>query len=563
MKNNLLLIFVLITLSNVFSQENRTLNYDELIEVYNNLAKDNEEIQLFNMGASDYGLPIYLCLINAGSDSTTAFESARNSNTLLINNAIHPGEPDGVNACLNWINEWVNNGKKIKNLPVIAIIPAYNVGGMMNRSGTSRANQDGPEEYGFRGNSQNLDLNRDFIKMDSKNMFTFSKIYHSIEPDVFLDTHVSNGADYQYTMTYIASVRERMAPSMVALMDDEMLPFVKKYNQKQGIDITPYVNLKSDVPEKGIELFNDLPRYAMGYTSLFNSLSFTLETHMLKPFPERVKATEVFISGTIEWMKNSQKLIDHARQEAQKWENELSLYKYNYELTNDADSILFKGFEYDYIKSNVTGLKRLKYYEDKPYEKYVPFYRSFQALDSVMVPEYFVVGGQCKDVIEKLSANKVEFKMISEPKQIRLNSQRIVSFESPEVPYEGHFLHSNVAYQTKKENVSLKQGDVIVPTNQKNKRFILSVLTPDAPDSYFVWNSFDSYLQQKEYFSPYVFEEKAEEILLKNPKLKKEFELKKETDLEFNNSEWSQLYFIYKNSEFFEPTYFLLPVYSF
>ena len=193
----------------------------------------------------------------------------------------------------------------------------------------------------------------------------------------------------------------------------------------------------------------------------------------------------------------------------------------------------------------------------------MPFYRSFQALDSVMVPEYFVVGGQCKDVIEKLSANKVEFKMISEPKQIRLNSQRIVSFESPEVPYEGHFLHSNVAYQTKKENVSLKQGDVIVPTNQKNKRFILSVLTPDAPDSYFVWNSFDSYLQQKEYFSPYVFEEKAEEILLKNPKLKKEFELKKETDLEFNNSEWSQLYFIYKNSEFFEPTYFLLPVYSF
>ena len=88
----------------------------------------------------------------------------------------------------------------------------------------------------------------------------------------------------------------------------------KSREDKQGIDITPYVNLKSDVPEKGIELFNDLPRYAMGYTSLFNSLSFTLETHMLKPFPERVKATEVFISGTIEWMKNSQKLIDHARQ---------------------------------------------------------------------------------------------------------------------------------------------------------------------------------------------------------------------------------------------------------
>jgi len=281
-----LFVFILFCLPLALSAQldgKSTLSYPELIRSYEKLAKDHPEIELYEMGDSDYGLPIYLCIVNGEQDSLKTFDKARNSTTLLINNAIHPGEPDGVNACLIWIRDWIEGGKI--ETPVIAIVPAYNVGGMMNRSGTSRANQDGPEEYGFRGNAQNLDLNRDFIKMDSKNMFTFSKLFHALEPDVFVDTHVSNGADYQYTMSYIASVRERMPPSLGNLMHDEMIPSLKNTSAKAGFDLIPYVNLRDEVPERGIEVFNDLPRYAMGYASLMNAISFTTETHMLKPFP--------------------------------------------------------------------------------------------------------------------------------------------------------------------------------------------------------------------------------------------------------------------------------------
>ena len=202
-----LCVFLMFTVHSQYDG-NTSPSYPDLIKIYIDLAEKNTEIELYNMGQSDFGLPIYLCIINGAQDSIKSFDKARESTTLLINNAIHPGEPDGVNACLIWINDWILAGKKTKNLPVIGIIPAYNVGGMMIRSSSSRANQDGPEEYGFRGNTQNLDLNRDFIKMDSRNMFTFAKIYHGLDPDVFIDTHVSNGADYQYTLTYIASIRE-------------------------------------------------------------------------------------------------------------------------------------------------------------------------------------------------------------------------------------------------------------------------------------------------------------------------------------------------------------------
>lgn len=559
MKKFLLLIALFFSIS-AFSQldTDDSPTYPELINFYKKIAQKHDEVQLYNMGQSDYGLPIYLCLINAGEDSTSAFKNARNSTTILINNAIHAGEPDGINACIAWVNNWIKNGKK--KTPVVAIIPAYNVGGMMNRSSSSRANQNGPNEYGFRGNAQNLDLNRDFIKMDSYNMFTFAKIYHAIEPDVFIDTHVSNGADYQYVMTYIAPVKERMAPSMAELQHNELIPFLNERFEKEEIPFNPYVNLMKDVPEKGFSVFNDLPRYAMGYASLFNSISFTTETHMLKSFKDRVKSTYLFIDETVKWSKKNSKQIEESRSKAIEWEKNLKYFKYNYALSKkDSVPYMFKGFEHEYITSEITGLKRLKYDRNKPYKKAVPFFSKYNAKDSIQIPDYFVVGRQCLGILKRLKTNKVQLKVIKDiPSDLK--QFRVVKFESGSRPYEGHFLHRNTTIEIENA-IGVKEGDVIVPTNQKNLRFILNVLVPNAPDSYFSWNYFDSYVQQKEYFSPYVFEDKAKEILDENEELKIEFEERKKASSQFAKSSWDQLYFIYKNSEFFEPTFNRLPIY--
>jgi hypothetical protein len=538
---------------------NTTLSYPDLIKTYKQLAAEHDEIELYEMGESDYGLPIYVCVLNGKGDSLKTFKKARMSTTLLINNAIHPGEPDGVNACLIWINAWIKNGKS-KDIPVIGIIPAYNVGGMMNRSGTSRANQDGPEEYGFRGNAQNLDLNRDFIKMDSKNMFTFAKIYHALDPDVFVDTHVSNGADYQYTMTYIASVKERMAPPLAKLMHDVMIPKIKEVSSSKGVDLIPYVHLKDEVPENGMEVFNDLPRYAMGYASLMNAISFTTETHMLKPFPERVKSTRIFIEATIDWMQTNSSLIEKARSEAREWEQNLDFYPYNFEIVDESVSLLFKGFEYSRPTSRVTGLMRLKYHRDRPYEREIKYYNKYAANDSAQIPDVYFVGAQCTDVIERLAANNVEYTVLNKDFKEVFSNQGIKGFSTGKNPYEGHFLHSEVELEIGSDIWGLKEGDIMILTHQLNRRFIASVLEPETPDSYFAWNFFDSYVQQKEYFSAYVFEDKAFEILEADPHLKKEFEIKKSSDKAFAESSWKQLYFIYQHSDYYEPTHNVLPV---
>ena len=557
----LLLFFLHWGSSCSFSQwdANYTPTYPELIEWYKKKDKENKEIKLFEMGNSDYGLPIYCCVINAAKDSLKTFQKAKNNTTVLINNAIHAGEPDGVNACMLWIENWIKAGKPKENMPVIAIIPAYNVGGMMNRNSHSRANQNGPDEYGFRGNAQNLDLNRDFIKMDATNTETFYTIFHALDPDVFVDNHVSNGADYQYTLTYIASMKQRMAPSLAALTYNQCIPLLTSALKKKNWDLFPYVELLGETPESGIHAFNDLPRYAMGYAALFNSMSFTVETHMLKPFPQRVQATLDFMDKLIQFTGSHSQEIEKARAEAFAYQASLNYFHYNYQLDSVADSISFKGFAFSHPESEITGQPRLKYHQEMPYEKYIPYKNKYVSEDSLSIPDYFIIGAQCQEILYLLILNDIQFTQFKENQQLVVERQKISHFSTIDRPYEGHFYHKEANTETYLDTISIKKGDVLIPTNQKGRQYLMSVLTAEAEDSYFRWNYFDSYLQQKEYFSSYVFEDRALEILNSNPELKNQLEKLKVNDETFRNSPSKQLEFIYKNSPHYENSHNVLP----
>ncbi len=556
----------------IFGQQkwltNTTPTNDELIAHLQYLDRKHKEIKLYNMGPSDYGQPIYLCVINGARDSLKTFEKARNSTTLLINNAIHPGEPDGINACLIWLDQWILAGKPVKSrdgqddLPVIAFIPAYNVGGMYNRSSTSRANQNGPEAYGFRGSAKNLDLNRDFTKMDAVNTLTFVQIFQALDPDVFIDNHVSNGADYPYTLTYISSMKERLAPSMQQLTYQSCLPTLKDYCQIGNFELFPYVEHKGETPEDGIVAFNDLPRYAMGYASLFHSLSFTVETHMLKPFPQRVQATLQFMNSTIAYMMSNATQIEQARKEAKSWCQQQAYFRFNYQLDEqNVDSIRFKGYKVVYPIHPVTGLAQLEYDRSQPYEKNIPYYRHYVSQDSVKTPTYYIVGAQESQIISYLKLNGVQFQTVEFFSKKIVYCQVVKDYKAPTRPYEGHFKLSQINVETTQKEIQLKPGDILIPTQQDRALFIHSVLQGEAEDSYLSWNFFDSYLQQKEYFSSYVFKENVARILEENPILKSKYEERKALDVQFAKSEWDQLFFIYQNSPYFEQTFMRLPIY--
>lgn len=544
-------------------KQNKSFTYDETIGYYQLLDKTYKHGFLLEKGLTDVGKPLHLFVMYGGRDFYKDVIEKHSVPVLFIMNGIHPGEPDGIDASL-LLSEWILSkaDSLIQNV-CICIIPVYNVDGSLNRSCCSRANQDGPEMYGFRGNAQNLDLNRDFIKLDSRNSQSFVEIFQWIKPDLFIDTHVSNGADYQYTFTLLTSQQNKMEPLISRYLYGTILPRAELYMNNQGWPVAPYVFSKHEIPDSGLVAFYDSPRYSTGYAALFSVPGFVVETHMLKPFASRVEATLEFLKFATRFMFTSGKELKATREASLLNITTQNCFGLNWKLNEKKTSTIpFLGYEASYKPSLVTGQNRLFYDTQKPYQKNIPMCWYYECVDSCTKPFSYIIPQAWKPVIDKLKMNGVSMSTIQRDTSLTVSTYKILSYQSSSQPYEGHHMKRNVKVEPVTVKQSFFKGDVVVQTGGIFDYFLASVLEPTAHDSYFSWGFFDGVLQQKEWFSDYVWEDKAWELLKNNEQLRLDFEQRKASDTAFAKNSWDQLYFIYRNSPYFEEKYMQYPVYK-
>lgn len=534
-------------------EEGESYTHEECIRAYAYLADQYELASLKSMGLSDVGRNIHLFYIGDGDENKPA---------LLINNAIHPGEPCGVQASIKLAEEILSQRPELLDHVNIAIIPMYNIGGALNRSCCTRANQDGPVEQGFRGNAQHLDLNRDFIKADSRNAAAFHKIFHKVKPALFVDTHTTNGADYPYNMTLIHSQLDMIDASLAAEHGEKLVPHMYTAMAKSGHAMGPYMDLIGQTPEEGIIDFPDWPRYSTGYAALFNCFGFTTEAHMLKPFQTRVEATFSFLDILTRYAAEHASEIKAAKANADKATMLESRLALDFELdTLQLDSFYFKGYEAIFETSKVTGLQRLRYDREQTWEKYIKHLRNYQPKDFVRIPEYYYLPQSAYEVVERMQANGIKMEPLAADMTVLLDVYYITDFETVDEPYEGHYLHSDVETQSEQMEVALHKGDFRISTQQPGLRYIVQTLEPRAADSFFAWGYFDAVLQQKEWFSPYVFEDIAEEVLANDAQLRQDFQTLREEDPDFAQNMWAQLIYVYRHSDYYEEEHKRYPVY--
>ena len=542
---------------------NTSATYQQAIAFYEAIAVAHpSKVQLTTHGTTDSGYPLHQVVISVDGDFSPASLRKKGRKILFINNAIHPGEPCGVDASMLLVRNYLQDEKQQQKLSdvVLVIIPFYNIGGGLNRGSYSRANQNGPHEHGFRGNAKNLDLNRDFIKCDSRNAQTFNQLYAKWSPDVFIDNHTSNGADYQYTITLIPTQHNKLEPTLASFLNETMLPKLYRDMDEGGWEMTPYVYARN-TPDDGIAGFLDLPRYSSGYAALHHTISFMPETHMLKPFKDRVQSTYTFMDVMIGFLHDHGDKLLEARKKAMDSSKKQSSFPLNWSLDrNRADSILFKGYTAKYKPSAISGLDRLYYDRNEPYEKNIPFYNFYKTTLEVEKPHAYIIPQGYREVIERLEWNGVVMQQLNEDTELEVELYTIKDFESGNSPYEGHYLHSKVEVEKIVKKWSYYKGDYVVLANQPINRYIVETLEPQAPDSYFAWNFFDGILNQKEYFSSYVFEDLAAEFLDNHPEVKVELEKKKAEDESFAKSARAQLNFVYRNSPYYEKTHRVYPV---
>ena len=542
---------------------NQTTTYEEAIEWYRTLDKAYEEVKMMPYGYTDSGRLLHLVVVSTDQDFEPASAKKKNKRVVLIQNGIHPGEPEGIDATMMLVRDYLQDKNKRKQLDnvVLAVIPVYNIDGALNRNSHTRTNQNGPEEYGFRGNARNLDLNRDYIKTDSRNAELFHLIFRDWDPDVFVDNHTSNGADYQHVMTLIATQHNKLHPTLASYLNQKMLPTLYDGMKKDKFPMVPYMNTRGETPDKGIEGFMETPRYATGYTALYNTIGFVPETHMLKPFDQRVQATYKLMENMIRTVHRDAAEIGKLRDKAKQETLSQQRFALNWQLdTTKVDKVTFMGYAAKYKPSEVSGLTRLYYDRNAPYTTKLNYYNEFKPSTTVEKPVAYIIPFAWREVINRLKTDKVEMKQLKRDTTLQVETYYITDYKTTPRPYEGHYLHADVKVEKRTMSRQFLKGDYVVYLNQPANRFLVETLEPQAVDSYFAWNFFDSILMQKEYFSSYVFEDLAAEYLKKDPELRKRLEERKQKDSEFAKNARAQLDFVYKNTPHYEFTHNLYPV---
>lgn len=488
---------------------------------------------------------------------------------LLVQNAIHAGEMDGKDACLALLRDMVITKTKAALLEhvVFVFIPVYNLDGHERRSPWNRINQNGPEEVGWRGNGTNLNLNRDYMKADAPETRAFLRLFHRWLPDFFVDDHVTDGADFQYDVTFAIDATPNVDPATAKWINESLTPELERQVDAAGHIAFPHLldlNDETD-PAQGLAFSALAPRFSNGYAILENRPAMLVELHMLKDYRTRVTGNYELLRALLEAMnRDAAKLIamnrDADAAAAQLGSHALGNTPYPLAVGWDGSTtpVEFRGYKYTRALSEVSGAMWVRY-SHEPWNVTLPLGTGAKATLTTTPPAAYLIPQQWTHVIDVLAAHDVELKHTTAAWTGKVERYRCAGMEWQGQPFEGRHpifrgegggsepgRYGTCTLTT--ETVMFPAGSVVVELNQRFSKVALEWLEPEAPDSALRWGLFDSIFEQREYGEGYVLEKMAREAMEKDPALKAEFERRVQTDARFAASPWARLEFFYDRS---------------
>lgn len=551
------------------TQYRQTPRYDETIEYAGRLDRASNLIRYTEFGRSAQNRALPLLIAASGDDFTPQAARRHGKAVVLIQACIHPGEPDGKDAGLALLRDIAitKTHARLLDHVVVLFIPIYNTDGHERFSRFNRINQNGPEEMGWRGTATNLNLNRDYMKADAPETRAWLRLWSEWSPDLFIDCHVTDGADYQYNITYQYEGYETVPATVRGWMKTAFDARIFPETERAGNLLAPYLSFADNrQPEKGIFAFISTPRFATGYAPLVrNRPALLIETHMLKDFRSRVRGTyDLLVASLEEVNKNTDELLRAVRAAddetivAGRTFDQSRSVALNVRLTEQSTPFTFKGIELRTEQSDISGAMRVVY-GTKPVEMSVPYFNDARPSVSVAAPLYYIVPPQWTEVIERLQWHGLQLQRLTESATVEIESYKFKDVKWAAGSFEGR-VPVTFGIETVRERRAFPVGSIVVSMAQPNARAALHLLEPSAPDSLANWGFFNPIFEQKEYGEDYVLEKLAREMLARDEKLRREFERRLADDPKFAASPRERLKFFYDRSPYADAQLNLYPV---
>jgi hypothetical protein len=560
-----------------------TPSYNETVKWFEKLTAASPLLSMVSIGKSVEGRDIYMIIASTNTDKSPLSLKNSEKPLMLAQAGIHSGEIDGKDAGMMILRDIAFGKKKeLLNTVNFLFIPILSVDGHENSSAFHRPNQRGPENMGWRTNSQNINLNRDYAKLDTEEVRAVIKVINDYNPVLYMDIHVTDGADYQYDITYTGAGEVGNSPAISNWLETKFKPKADEDLKINGHIPGPLLFTMNDMDfSKGRVSFAFGIRFSNGYGNLRHLTTILVENHSLKPYKQRVLGTYVLLESTLRLLDKEGKSLQKITAADKSIRNEriptaykipqiknkvdfesLALLK-DFDESIPPDTFLLLGIESKIHKSSITNSDYIEWL-GRPKTMKVSHYKESEPIDWITRPKGYWVPASCNDVIERLKIHGIKMEVITEAREVKVEMYRIegAKFENENhqlSPYEGHMQVSGTT-KTEFRKETFSSGSVYISTDQPLGDLAMTLLEPKSKDSFFCWGFFLNIFQRTEYIEAYVMEPMAKKMLENSPELKKEFEQKIEQDKDFANDSDAIFSWFYSKTKYYDDRYLLYPV---
>jgi len=535
-------------------------NYDETIAWLRKLVASSPKLRMISIGKSAEGREIVMVIASSSKMFDAKSRAASRKPVVLAQGGIHSGEIDGKDAGMILLRELVHGRRKdLLEKADFLFVPIFNVDGHERASRYGRINQRGPEVIGWRTTAQNLNLNRDYSKADSPEMKAMVRAINAWDPDLYIDLHVTDGADYQYDITWgFNEPGTSWSPSISSWLKSRWEPYVTgRLREMSHIPTTMIGGIDDTDLFKGLLTWTSEPRFSIGYGDARHTPTIIVENHSLKPYEQRVLGTVVFLESSLEIAASEfAELRRSIRSDRALRPSTINLGWAAAD--TPVGTVDFLGVESVKVPSEISGGTRTRY-TGKFVTMKLPQYRMTKLVRVTERPAAYWISSAWSEVIDRLALHGVKMERLTAAREVRVAVDRLVDPKVNADTFEGR---ARLSTQTKREMRMERYpvGSVRISTDQPLGHLVMLLLEPASSDSFLQWGFFHQILDRTEYAEAYALEPLAEQMLAADPKLAEEYRTKVAADEEFRKNAWSRLMWFYARTPYYDERWLLYPI---
>lgn len=550
------------------SEFTRTPRYEETMAWFERLDASSDQVQMAPFGISPQGRTLRTVVLASDGEFTPALAQASGKPIVLIQAAIHPGENEGKDALMALARDLTvaNVHRDLLKEVVLVLVPIFNVDGHERFSPYNRINQNGPDAMGWRATAQNLNLNRDYMKADAPEMQAWLSLFNTWRPDLLIDLHNTNGADYQYELTWSYERHANLHPAVREWQNRVFGEEVKPALLKRGWKLFNYITMLDDTDlSAGLIDGASGPRYSIGYAAIANRAGLLVETHMLKDFKTR---TAVNIDLLVEVLRGIARDPQSLRKAVRKADADTVQRAQQPNVTvplrlapdESRREIEFLGYAYTRTRSDLSDRMWVQYDPTKPVTLRLPMRDHVTVVDQVTPPAAYVIPAAWQEVITRLRWHGIAMQAVPSDVDVSATTWRFSAPVWATQPFEGHLMLTEFTQTAEQGLFSVSEGSMLVRLDQPRANVAIHLLEPQAPDALLRWGFFNTIFEEKEYAEPRVMEAMARKMLAENAELKATFERRLQDDPAFAKDAQARLDFFYQRTPYFDQAYLRYPV---